>query len=282
MPLRNVKSVILVGDRRKPNVADTIERSIPVIKQHVSIVATDLDESYDLEKLEAELAIVFGGDGAIIKTARRLGNNVIPICGVNLGKLGFLATISQEDLDNELTQMLQGKFTLLKSMRLKCTVSRSGAAVHHSMAANDIVISRGALSRIVPIDLSIDRYMVGTYNGDGLIVSTPLGSTAHSLSAGGPIVEPDIQAMIITPICPHTLSNRPLVIPSDKRIEMQIGNGAAGVGVTTDGQVFHELVPGDVVEVARCEQPLKLVLALGHNYFRTLHEKLGWSGRLGN
>ncbi|MFO7898741.1 MAG: hypothetical protein R6V58_06735, partial [Planctomycetota bacterium] len=158
---------------------------------------------------------------------------------------------------------------------------RDGEVMFTSRAANDAVISRGALSRIVPVDLLIDGEKVTTYNGDGFIVSTPLGSTAHSLSAGGPIVEPEIAAMILTPICPHTLSNRPLVVPGHRRIELVIGDGCQGMALTVDGQVFQTLEAGDVVSVTPAEQSLRLVRTAGYSFFRTIRDKLGWSGHLG-
>jgi len=275
------QKVIVVGDATRTKVAETVGRALPVLREAAEVVAVDLDDSLQLESVQADLAFVFGGDGAILKAVRRLGANHVPICGVNLGKLGFLATLTDDHLDERLRAVLRGEYVITSAMTLDCSVRRGAAVIHESRAVNDAVISRGALSRIVPIDLLIDGGKVTTYNGDGMIVSTPLGSTAHSLSAGGPIIEPGVEAIILAPICPHTLSNRPLVVPADRRIELVVGDGPKGAALTVDGQVFQELSPGDVVAVARSEQRFDLVRASDYGYFRTLRDKLGWGGHLG-
>jgi len=277
----NRRRVIVLGDTRKENVSAALDRAVPILEDTVEVVAADLNDSTDLESLTADLAFVFGGDGAILKAVRRLGANCVPVCGVNLGKLGFLATLTCDDLRAGLCPVLEGNYTVLSAMTLDCTVSRNGLDFHQARAVNDVVVSRGALSRIVPVDLLIDRQKVTTYNGDGLIVSTPLGSTAHSLSAGGPIIEPCVEAMILTPICPHTLSNRPLVISADKLVQLRIGAGPEGSALTVDGQVYQPLQKGDEVTIRRSEKPFRLIRVSGHDYFRTLRDKLGWSGHLG-
>lgn len=278
---RRVNSVLITGDGSKPRVADEVKAALPAIRKIAKVVAVDLDESLVLDQLRADMALVFGGDGAILKAARRLGHSSnILVCGINLGKLGFLATLTGKNAKQEIRAVLNGEYDVMSALKLQCIVRRGGRIIHKSFAVNDAVVSRGALSRIVRIDVLIDRYPVGAYNGDGLIVSTPLGSTAHSLSAGGPIVEPGLDSMILTPICPHTLSNRPIALPATRKIEMRLAAGPEGVALTVDGQVFQELQADDVVEVSKASMPLRLVRAAGHNYYRTLHEKLGWSGRI--
>jgi NAD+ kinase len=274
--------VIVVGDEEKPNVPDAVERALPLLREHADVAMVDLDGSHDLEAVRADLLFVFGGDGAILKTVRRLGSNHPAVCGVNLGKLGFLATVTCDDFDGSLPSILAGAYRLLTPRFLRCRVRRDGETLHESRAVNDVVVSRGALSRIVRLDLLIDRETVTTYNGDGLIVSTPLGSTAHSLSAGGPIVEPGVEALILTPICPHTLSNRPLVVPADRTIELGIGEGPEGVALTVDGQVFQPLQVGDQVSVTASDERFRLARAPGCSYYGTLRDKLGWSGHLGS
>ncbi len=275
------RRVMVIGDGAKPRVQETVERALPALRDVAEVVTIDLDESHNIENIKADLAFVFGGDGAILKAVRRLGANALPVCGVNLGKLGFLATLRDEDLPDDLRAVLRGNYAVTSAMMLDCTVQRNGRTVHASRAVNDAVISRGALSRVVPLDLLIDGDKVTTYNGDGIIVSTPLGSTAHSLSAGGPIVEPGVDAMILTPICPHTLSNRPLVVPADRRIELHVASGPKGVALTVDGQVFELLETGDTVAIVQSTRRFDLVRSLDYNYFVTLREKLGWGGHLG-
>jgi len=277
---RKINSVLITGDGAKPRVADAVRAALPAIRKMAKVVAVDMDESASLDKVRAEMALVFGGDGAILKAVRRLGDNNIPVCGVNLGKLGFLATLTDADSRKEIRAVLAGEYWVRTAMKLACVVRRRGRVIHRSVAVNDVVVSRGALSRIVQIDVLIDRYCVGAYNGDGLIVSTPLGSTAHSLSAGGPIVEPGLNSIILTPICPHTLSNRPICLSASRKIEMRLAGGPEGVALTVDGQVYIELERGDVATVSKASKPLRLVRAAGFNYYRTLHEKLGWSGRI--
>jgi len=272
------KAVIILGNRTKPRVAAAVRRALPLIRRHARVVAVDLDDSLPVHSLKADLVLVFGGDGAILKAVRRLANNIIPLCGINLGKLGFLASLTDRNLAASLRSLLLGRLSVASAMTLDCSVRRQGTLIHRSRAVNDAVVSRGALSRIVPIHLFLEGDRITTYNGDGLIVSTPLGSTAHSLSAGGPIVVPGLEAIILAPICPHTLSNRPLVLPANRRIELEIGEGPEGVALTVDGQVFQELRPRDRVAVTKSRRPFRLVQAAGHNYFRTLREKLGWGG----
>ncbi len=276
------KRLIVVGSRLKPRVPETVERALPILEEAGCEVTVDLDESQAIESVEADLVLVFGGDGAILKTARRLGKNHVPLCGVNLGKLGFLATVTDVDLDAELRLILTGEFTVTQVITFECSIVRGESVVHAGRAVNDAVVSRGALSRIVPVSVRLDGDRIATYNGDGVIVSTPLGSTAHSLSAGGPIVEPGLDALILTPICPHTLSNRPLVIPAGSRIELEVAGETQEAALTIDGQVFRELANGDRVAVSLSEERLELVRSSGYNYYTTLREKLGWSGRFGD
>lgn len=276
------KKLIVTGDGAKPRVSETVERALPILRELADEITVDLEESQPLESVDADLALVFGGDGAILKTARRLGRNRVPVCGVNLGKLGFLATLTDTDLAESLRSIMRGDFTVAPAITFNCSVLRGGTVVHEARGVNDAVISRGALSRIIPVDVRLDGERIATYNGDGVIVSTPLGSTAHSLSAGGPIVEPGLDALILTPICPHTLSNRPLVVPADSEVELAVIGNSHGAALTIDGQVFQELAEGDRVIVRLSEERLNLVRASGYSYYRTLREKLGWSGHFGD
>jgi len=276
------KRLIVTGDGAKPRVSETVEQALPILRELAEEITVDLEESQPLEPADADLAFVFGGDGAILKTARRLGRNRAPVCGVNLGKLGFLATLTDMNLAESLRSIMRGDFTVAPAITFTCSVLRGDMVVHEARGVNDAVVSRGALSRIIPVDVRLDGDRIATYNGDGFIVSTPLGSTAHSLSAGGPIVEPGLDALILTPICPHTLSNRPLVIPADSRVELAVVGDSHDAALTIDGQVFHELAGGDRVTVRLSEDRLNLVRAPGYSYYRTLREKLGWSARFGD
>ena len=273
-----MQTILLIGDTAKPKVKEFLDLALPLLKSTATILKTGLDPAADLTAVSADLAMVFGGDGAILNAARRLGENPIPIVGINLGKLGFLAAYDGSELDGYVGGLLSGEYHVAEQMKIDCQVIRSGREVGRYRALNDVVISRGSLSRVISLRLTVDGRHGTTYNCDGLIISTPVGSTAHSLSAGGPIVEPELEAFIVTPICPHTLSNRPLVVSGAKCLEMHNETPALPVGLTVDGQVYIELEVEDTVRVSRAETSLKLVKPEKRDYYTVLREKLGWSG----
>jgi len=272
------RRILILGNGRKPRVRQAIAKLLPRLERAARVVGVDLNEDLDISGVGADLAIVFGGDGAILSAARRLGRNQIPLLGVNLGKFGFLASFTLEDFKRLLSDILTGKFKPSPRMMLKCTVMRGGRAISRSLALNDVVVSRGALSRLIYVRLHIGEELVTTYAGDGLIISTPVGSTAHSLSAGGPIVEPHMRAFIVTPICAHTLTDRPLILDSGKKISVTFAGSPETVGLTVDGQVYVELNKDDMIKVERAPVTLKLVEMHERSYFEALHTKLGWGG----
>jgi len=271
-------TILLIGDMAKPTVKQAVEQAIPLLAAKANVRQDGLDPDSDLTSIAADVAMVFGGDGAMLKAARRLGPNSAPLVGVNLGKLGFLTELDKSELDDGTDCILSDNCQVVEQMMIACRVLRAGQEIGRYRALNDVVVSRGAFSRLVAVRLTIDGQHATTYNCDGLIISTPVGSTAHSLSAGGPIVEPDLAAFVVTPISPHTLSNRPLVVPGERRLVMTIEPGRLPVGLTVDGQVHLELQAGDEVEVCRAEPGLKLAKPGMRNYYTVLREKLGWSG----
>jgi NAD+ kinase len=275
------KHIVVLGNSAKERVPQTMAAAIAVLEPLADITAIELNDDAALDTLQADLAFVFGGDGAILHAARRFGDNPIAICGVKLGKLGFLATLTDDHLEADLKAIVAGNYHIVSAMKLACTVERDGEVIHQSHAVNDAVVSRGALSRLISIDLLIDGEKVTTYNADGIIVSTPLGSTAHCLAAGGPILEPAFDAMVLAPICPHTLSNRPLAISAEREVQMCMNKRMAGTALTVDGQVYQNLESGDCVKLTRADTRFNLVRAEGHSYFETLREKLGWGGHVG-
>ena len=271
------KAFVFANKAREP-VLRALEDALPVLRKHVEIEEIDLSASEGEVAGRADLAIVFGGDGSILRVARSLGANQIPTIGVNIGKFGFLAEIGPEELGCIIDSLAAGAFEVAPRMMLHCRAARDGQLLKESIGLNDVVVSRGALSRLISIGLFIDDEHVTDYNGDGLIISTPVGSTAHSLAAGGPILEADLKALTVTPICPHTLSNRPLVIPAERRVELVINPTALPVALTIDGQVYAELQPGDRIAVCKAEQEFKLIRTGSRSYYKTLREKLGWGG----
>jgi NAD+ kinase len=227
----------------------------------------------------ADLLIVLGGDGTLLAAARLLGERNIPILAVNLGGLGFLTSVTLDDFYPVLEQAINGQARYSERVMLDSQVIRQGKTFHRGRALNDAVLNKAALSRIVDLQLHINEEFVCNYKADGLILSTPTGSTAYSLSAGGPIVYPIASAFVITPICPHTLTNRPLVVPDSVKIEISFAAGEEPIYLTLDGQVGVELHPADVVTVAAAPERLRLVRPQQKSYFSVLRDKLKWGER---
>jgi len=274
-----MKRILILADGRKPRVRDALATLRPDLERVAECRVLDLADEAGAAPEAADLALVLGGDGAILAAARRLGALEVPLVGVNIGKLGFLTAFDVGGVRDALDDLLAGRLPCATPMRLDCAVERGSAPVHRSLAVNDVVISRGALSRVINLKLLIDEEKLTTYAGDGLIVATPLGSTAHSLSAGGPILPPDMQAIIITPICPHTLTNRPLVVPAESRVEVVVEvRGEMTTALTTDGQVYVELRSGDRIALRRSPHGLRLVRNPSRSFFRTLSDKMYWRG----
>ena len=215
----------------------------------------------------------------MLAAARLLGDREIPILGVNLGSLGFLTSVTLDDLYPLLESTLAGNYETSERMALQAQLLRNGKAAEGARALNDAVVNQAALARLMGFDVHVNGSHVARYRADGIIVATPTGSTAYSLAAGGPIVVPDIHAFVITPICPHMLTNRPLVIPDTSRIEIAPEQQGEPISMTLDGQVGFQLLPGDRVGVQRAKTSVRLVRAPGRSYFDVLRSKLGWGER---
>lgn len=274
-----MKKILVLGDLSKKKIFDTISRLKPWLEKHVVTEIIDLSREKKFEKPGAEMAVVFGGDGAILSTCRGLGQNQIPIIGVHMGRFGFLAELMERDVCVSLEKIFIGDYQIRKRMLLLCRIERAGKIVSESTGINDAVISRSSLSRLISIKLNINGEDVATYRADGLIISTPLGSTAHSLSAGGPLLTPDLNAFIIVPICPHTLTNRPLVVSGDVKIVMEILSQLSGTGFTMDGQVFTELEMGDKIKIEKSDIEVQMIDTGTRTFYGVLREKLNWGGQ---
>jgi NAD+ kinase len=227
----------------------------------------------------AEMIIVLGGDGTLLSVARLVGDHEVPILGVNLGGLGFLTEITLEELYRVLEKVVQGDFVTDERVVLNAAVVRRGERMVEFTVLNDAVINKGALARIIDLETTINGEYLTTFKSDGLIISTPTGSTAYNLSAGGPIVYPSLHCMIITPICPHTLTNRPIMIPDDVEIRAMLKTKQQEVILTLDGQQGFTLEFEDVVEVRKAEGHILLIKSPYRHYFEVLREKLKWGGR---
>ncbi len=226
-----------------------------------------------------EMVIVLGGDGTLLSVARMVWRDGIPILGVNFGGLGFLTEISLEELYPVLEQVVQGNFRTNPRDVLRASVVRKGANLAEFIVLNDVVINKGALARIIDLEITIEREYLTTFRADGLIISTPTGSTAYNLSAGGPIVYPSLHTLIITPICSHTLTNRPIVIPDDVKVQATLNSKEEEVTLTLDGQRGFPLEFEDVVEVQKAEGQIFLIQSPYRHYFKLLREKLKWGER---
>lgn len=227
----------------------------------------------------ADLLVVLGGDGTLLSVARLIGSREVPILGVNLGGLGFLTEITLDELFPTLEAVLRDQFAVSRRLTLNARVLRGGEVIASYEALNDAVITKTAPSRIVDLETHVNSEYVATFRADGLIVSTPTGSTAYCLSAGGPIIYPSLPALVIIPICPHTLTNRPLVVPDSAVVEIIQGSAGEDVHLTVDGQVGVPLRHRDVVALQRSDRTISLIKSPKLNYFELLRTKLKWGER---
>ena len=224
---------------------------------------------------QVDMVSVFGGDGTLLYAARLVGKTGVPLLGINLGSLGFLTEVKLDEMHEAFELLLSGQYQLEERVLLNVEVIRNGQVAAQYLALNDAVINKGALARIIELEVSVNSQPVLFTCADGLIISTPTGSTAYSLSAGGPILYPTLEAFIVAPICPHTLTNRPVVIPDKDTVSVCLHRGA-DVMLTVDGQVGMPLSPKDCLRVCRAGSTLRLVLPFGKTFFKLLREKLLW------
>lgn len=227
---------------------------------------------------KADLVIVLGGDGTILRVARELEDAQVPILGVNLGSLGFLTSVRGEDISAAVAATLQGRYEVSERQTVQASLFRGGRQIETHWALNDVVLSRSAFSRIVRLRIAVDDELLTEYMCDGMIFATATGSTAYSLSAGGPILLPTAGGFVITPICPHALSNRPVVVGEQSVVRSRVVSAAGELLLTVDGQVQVRMEVADEVEVRRGARPVKLATPPGHSYFDVLRQKLKWSG----
>ncbi|MFH0879127.1 MAG: NAD(+)/NADH kinase [Lentisphaerota bacterium] len=225
-----------------------------------------------------DVLLALGGDGTMLRAIRMLEDSDTPVLGVNLGSLGFMTSVTQENLEHALEMMARGSFTISERAMAACHVFRGKKKVTQCRGLNDVVIGWGSSSRIVSLELSINQEPVTSFNCDGLIVSTPTGSTGHSLSAGGAILHPETPAFVISPICPHTLSNRPIVIPDSSLISVLVAEAQKELILAIDGQEEILLKKGDRLEISRSPHAARFIHLPGYSYFSVLRQKLHWRG----
>jgi NAD+ kinase len=272
----------IFGDRRKGHVAEAIAEFADFIKRKATIVVNcGIDECTPESFREADYAVVFGGDGSILAAGRQLSRSSdrigIPVIGVNLGKLGYLAEFSVEELKEFFPQLVRGRARIEKRMMLRCRVIKKGKEHFCSTAVNDVFITSGPPFRMIDLQMFVDGQHLGECVSDGLVVSTPTGSTAYSLSAGGPVLSQKMEGIVITPICPHSLSFRPIVIRADSVVEIRGERLNEGTTVSIDGQVSLGLDIDDVVEIKREKRDFMIVNNPLRCEWDTLAAKLGWA-----
>lgn len=276
--VKELPRLIIFGDLKKEHVSEAIEEFISFVEGKAMVVAQCGVEGCSESVVDkSDFAIVFGGDGAIISAARNLSHSKVPIIGVNLGKLGFLAEFSVDELKKSFSSIVSGEVQISRRMLLVCRVFHKGEEKFCSAAINDIFITAGPSFRAIELKMFVDGEPLAGCVSDGLIISSPTGSTAYNLSAGGPILSGEMEAMVITPICPHSLSFRPIVINSDSKVEVVGIRVNEGTTVSIDGQVSSSLLLDDVVKIERHKGDFLIVTNSLRTQWDTLATKLGWA-----
>ena len=274
----NLPRLVIFGDPKKGKTSDVIAEFSKFARAKAEVIAScNIDNCTSEVLKEADFAVVFGGDGSIISAARNLSDSGVPVIGVNLGKLGFLAEFSASELKQYFNDIMSGKAVIEKRMMLDCRVFSNNREKFRSLAINDVFITAGPPFRMIDLKISVDGQPLAGCVSDGLIISTPTGSTAYNLSAGGPILSGKMEAVVITPICPHSLSFRPIVINADSRVEVFGVRVNEGTTVSLDGQVSSKLVIGDVVRVERDKADFLIVNNPLRTQWDTLATKLRWA-----
>ena len=291
----NMSPIKRIGIVLKPNQPDALRTVCELVtwldKRGIALVGTP---EIERDRIQAEtgcaveqvpgeelaanvdLILVLGGDGTMIATARMLGDREVPVLGVNFGGLGYLAEFRIEELYQALESILSGNFRVDKRVMLDAELRRGGELITRNRVLNDVVINKSALARIIEIEVYLNQYFVNSFRADGLIISTPTGSTAYNLSAGGPVIFPSMNAVVITPICPFTLSNRPIVVPDNATIELLLKTDQEEVTLTLDGQVGFSLNVEDRAVIRKSRVTFNLVQPSNRNYFDVLRDKLRW------
>jgi NAD+ kinase len=276
--------LVIKSDAKAKKKADELERWLRSRK--IEIVRKKTVESGqenavgNLPPAPSDLDCIFvlGGDGTFLSAVRWIGDREIPILGIKFGEVGFLAEIAEENLYTAAEKVLKGNFILRPRMRLSVKVRRRKETVAQETVLNDVVINRGALARLAHIETYIDDHYLTTYSADGLIVATPTGSTAYSLAAGGPVIHPAVPGIILTPICPFTLTNRPLIVPESANIKIRLAKGSSDIILTFDGQKGLDIDDRDEIVIRKGPHPIHLITLPDRQYFDILKNKLKWSG----
>lgn len=284
--LEKVKKIgfVVKQDEKARRKADELEewlenKGIAVIRKE-SRFNPAIDRKTPEQAPPDDLSCIFvlGGDGTFLSASRWIGDSSIPILGIKFGEVGFLAETVEDDLFKAAEAVIENKFQIHPRMRLTIEIRREGRQTIRETVLNDVVINKDALARLARITTEIDGKYLTTYTGDGLIIATPTGSTAYSLAAGGPVIHPSVEGIILTPICPFTLTNRPLIIPESSVIRTQLCEKATDIMLTFDGQKGVEIMGNDEIIIRKSDHPIQMIILPNQNYFDVLKAKLRWSG----
>jgi len=287
MPELAFRKIGLISRPRRSNLSEVVPPLLRWLESRGVHVAYDEETASSLNDASkghsrehvaatSELLLVLGGDGTLLAAARVAAAKNIPILPINMGSLGFLTSFMLDELYPALEDIIAGRLTISERVMLHVELHRAGKIIDKQSVLNEVVVNKGALARMIDLELMIDGEFVCRYRVDGLIVATPTGSTAYSLSAGGPIVHPSVESWVITPICPHTLSDRPVVIRDSSSVEIDLSAGTESVFLTLDGQTGIPMEPADTVRMKRAAERLKLIQPQKKSYFEILHSKLKW------
>ncbi|MBI5450046.1 MAG: NAD(+) kinase [Gammaproteobacteria bacterium] len=288
MTKRSFQTIGLIGKSGDSSIADTVQRLAAHLLDRGCQVLLDEDTASNLPKSSlpvvnratlssrCDLTIIIGGDGTLLQAARTLSDGHSALVGINLGRLGFLVDISHDTMLETMDSLLAGNYVEDPRFLLHCRIIRNGEDINDSIVLNDVAIHKWNVARMIELETYINGHFVSLSRSDGLVISTPTGSTAYALSAGGPILHPALDAIALVPLCPHTMTNRPIVIPGTDRIEVVI-RSQHQVRVTCDGQASHEVMCDDRVVITKMKRPLRLIHPLTHNHFDTLRVKLHWA-----
>lgn len=289
--MTRIKHIGIVANLTKKNAISIAKKVISILKSKnikisletsLAIALKQKPLGVDLKKMakSVDSVVALGGDGTFLRVARVIENSLKPILGINLGQLGFLAEVTLDSIEKDLNLLIAGEYNIDYRMCLETEVAKSNAKkVRIQSSLNDVVVSKETIARIIDFDTYIDNKYVARYRADGIIVATPTGSTAYSLSAGGPIVYPESDVILIAPICPHTLNHRPLIIPSKAKIKIKLNHPVKDVVLTIDGQVGMKLDEKDTVIISKSSKKVPLITFKDTSYFNVLKQKLQWGSR---
>lgn len=291
--MTDIKTIGILGKFGDPSVAQTLHQLVDFIKNQqrevvldhstAKILGNKTHEGLSRDQIgeRCQMCIIVGGDGTILNAARSLVDYNVPLLGINLGRLGFLSDILPGQMIEKLTKILAGEFFIERRILLHASIQRNGEAISESNAFNDVVIHKNEVGRMIELETYVNGQFVNIQRSDGLIVSTPTGSTAYALSGGGPLMHPSLNAIVLVPICPHTLSNRPIVVDADTEIEIILhDNNYGNAQVTCDGQIKISLEPADCIRIHKKDKPIQLIHPKDYDYFEILRQKLRWAEKL--